>query len=548
MNTPARLITVAMMVLLMTAVPAIEGNSSGKHSQAGQGCTCHSSTGTVTVGHNFPSTYMAGAPYSITVSVQGGIGGSSGGFNIIIDKGQLVGPGAGVQINGAQDSATHSSGNQVSWSFDWMAPISGSGTTTATIAVMETDANGFNNGDTWATLQVQIPEGAPPNDPPVASNALVAPSPDAYTNESLTLTYDYTDNENDPESSQTVIHWYVDGTHNTAHNGKTTIQASLTQAGQKWTAEVTPHDGTEFGSKVTSNEVTILDIDSDGDGVLDGQDAFPNDATETADSDNDGVGDNADAFPQDGTETTDSDNDGVGDNADAFPQDGTETTDSDNDGVGDNADAFPQDATETTDSDNDGVGDNGDAFPNDASETLDSDNDGVGDNADVFPNDASETVDTDLDGVGDNADWAPNDPSETADYDEDGVGDNADAFPQDPFETADTDMDGVGDNADVFPNDATQVTDGDGDGYGDNASGTNPDAFPEDANEWIDTDGDGVGDNGDAFADDATQTTDTDGDGYGDSPHKAPRQIDSSTKPLSGPTPTTTATATTLMA
>ena len=42
-----------------------------------------------------------------------------------------------------------------------------------------------------------------------------------------------------------------------------------------------------------SNEVTILDIDSDGDGVLDGQDAFPNDASETADSDNDGVGDNA---------------------------------------------------------------------------------------------------------------------------------------------------------------------------------------------------------------------------------------------------------------
>ena len=146
MNTPVRLIIVAVMVLLMTAVPAIEGNSSGKHSQAGQGCTCHSNTGTVSVGHNFPSTYMAGAPYTITVSVQGGATGTNGGFNVIIDKGQLVGPGAGVQINGAQDSATHNSGNQVSWSFDWMAPFSGSGTTTATIAVMETNANGFNSG------------------------------------------------------------------------------------------------------------------------------------------------------------------------------------------------------------------------------------------------------------------------------------------------------------------------------------------------------------------------------------------------------------------
>ena len=42
-------------------------------------------------------------------------------------------------------------------------------------------------------------------------------------------------------------------------------------------------------------------IDSDGDGVNDDEDAFPNDPTETADSDGDGVGDNADAFPNDPT-------------------------------------------------------------------------------------------------------------------------------------------------------------------------------------------------------------------------------------------------------
>ena len=39
--------------------------------------------------------------------------------------------------------------------------------------------------------------------------------------------------------------------------------------------------------------------DTDGDGVPDSQDAFPNDPTETVDSDGDGVGDNADAFPND---------------------------------------------------------------------------------------------------------------------------------------------------------------------------------------------------------------------------------------------------------
>ncbi len=44
-------------------------------------------------------------------------------------------------------------------------------------------------------------------------------------------------------------------------------------------------------------------VDTDGDGVADVDDTFPNDATETADSDGDGVGDNADAFPQDASRT-----------------------------------------------------------------------------------------------------------------------------------------------------------------------------------------------------------------------------------------------------
>ena len=78
----------------------------------------------------------------------------------------------------------------------------------------------------------------------------------------------------------------------------------------------------------------------------------------------------------------DSDGDGVGDNGDAFPNDPNETADSDGDGVGDNGDAFPNDPNESVDSDGDGVGDNGDAFPNDPNETADSDGDGVGDNAD----------------------------------------------------------------------------------------------------------------------------------------------------------------------
>ncbi|MBQ59129.1 MAG: hypothetical protein CMA66_01110, partial [Euryarchaeota archaeon] len=88
-------------------------------------------------------------------------------------------------------------------------------------------------------------------------------------------------------------------------------------------------------------------------------------------------------------ETQDSDGDGVGDNSDEFPDDANETQDSDGDGVGDNADLFPNNANETNDDDGDGVGNNTDAFPQDANETMDTDGDGVGDNTDPEPEDPS---------------------------------------------------------------------------------------------------------------------------------------------------------------
>ena len=107
MNSLARLLALAMMVMLISGVPAIEGYSSGKHSQAGQGCTCHSSIAAVVIGHNFPTGYFAGAMYTVTVSIQTGSSPTNGGFNVEVDKGQLMNPGTGVKIDSAQTSATH---------------------------------------------------------------------------------------------------------------------------------------------------------------------------------------------------------------------------------------------------------------------------------------------------------------------------------------------------------------------------------------------------------------------------------------------------------
>ena len=553
MSRRLQTLAVLLVFVMMTAVPAIHANQQGKHSQAGAGCTCHgSATTTVIPQHNFPAQWQPGFIYSINISYTGGSQQNGAGFNVEVSAGALQNAGTGVSLSGTPaTSATHTSPGQFIWSFEWMAPNPNSGNAIIDIAIVDTNGNGQNSGDAWNNLQVTIPEQLPPNTAPTASNPAISPSPEAGVNQSLTLTYTFSDPENDAESGS-QIHWFVDGSHVTAHNNKKVIDATHTQVGQSWMAEITPSDGQAQGAMIETDNVTIVDIDSDGDGVLDGQDRFPNDATQTDDADGDGYGDNpdgnnADAFPSDSSEWADSDDDGVGDNADAFPNDPTETTDSDGDNVGDNADAFPNNAAESADTDMDGVGDNADDFPQDATETTDSDDDGVGDNTDAFPTDPFESADSDDDGVGDNADAFPNDATETADRDNDGVGDNTDAFPEDGTESVDTDMDGVGDNADAFPDDASQTTDrdgdgygdniqgtnpdlfpdvrtqwadADGDGYGDNPNGTNPDAFPADAFEWVDSDMDGVGDNSDAFPNDATETTDSDGDGMGDNEQK----------------------------
>jgi hypothetical protein len=357
--------------------------------------------------------------------------------------------------------------------------------------------DGTSLGNAVQSNSITVDAALIPNNVPTVSDyeitAATAGS-NVPVNEDLWLGYVYDDSDGNSESG-TTIRWFKDNVEQAVWNDVTTVPSSATSIGDSWNAKITPSDGIDMGTTYETTAIAIIDIDSDGDGVFNENDAFPNDPAETVDSDSDGVGDNSDAFPNDAAETMDSDLDGVGDNADAFPNDATETLDSDGDEVGDNADAFPNDASETLDSDGDTVGDNTDVFPNDANETMDSDLDGVGDNADAFPNDANETMDTDEDGVGDNADAFPNDPAETMDSDADTVGDNADAFPTDATETMDTDEDGVGDNADVFPTDATETTDSDADGVGDNA-----DAFPNDASETLDSDGDGVGDNAQAVA------------------------------------------------
>ena len=125
----------------------------------------------------------------------------------------------------------------------------------------------------------------------------------------------------------------------------------------------------DLAGNTASNRIEVLvdntlNEDTDGDGVLDIDDEFPNDPTESIDTDGDGIGDNAD---------TDDDGDGVSDIDDEFPLDPDEAYDTDGDGIGNNSDE---------DDDGDGVPDIDDEFSLDPDEAYDTDGDGIGNNAD----------------------------------------------------------------------------------------------------------------------------------------------------------------------
>ena len=261
----------------------------------------------------------------------------------------------------------------------------------------------------------------------------------------------------------------------------------------------------------SSSKIRLFDLDTDGDGVTDSQDHFPQDSSQTEDTDGDGYGDNPN-----------------GNNSDEFPNDVSQWVDTDGDGYGDNPD-----------------GNDSDAFPNDAGQWMDSDGDGYGDNmgsenGDRFPQDSTQWSDSDFDGFGDNLNGTDGDecPDENGfstmdrigckDSDSDGYSDPTDDWT-------------IGDGADFAIYDVTQWMDSDSDGYGDNLQGNDPDACPL---EWgnstsayipeissdgsltltyvvtekfgcIDSDGDGFYDYGDDLPNDARDYIDADDDEVG---------------------------------
>jgi MYXO-CTERM domain-containing protein len=323
-----------------------------------------------------------------------------------------------------------------------------------------------------------------------------------------------------------------------------------------WTA-ATPTD--------TDSDSTIdaLDDDSDGDGILDIDEAGDDDLdTEAVDTDQDGTPDYRDLDSDDdtvddaddnchlveNTDQADLDQDGVGDACeDDTDGDGVSDTveltagmdplaiDSDQDNIADGAEAQDPDAPVDTDqdgtidaldedSDGDGILDIDEAGDDDLSTPpIDTDQDGAPDYVDDDSDDDSVTddvdncrlventdqIDADQNGIGDACD---------GDIDGDGVDNDTDNCPMvENADQADLDQDDIGDECD---------SDVDGDGVDNDA-----DNCPlTDNSEQLDTDGDEIGDacdtddDGDDVDDESdncplvenADQVDTDDDGMGD--------------------------------
>ncbi len=322
--------------------------------------------------------------------------------------------------------------------------------------------------------------------------------------------------------------------------------------------------------------------DSDGDGWDDVIDQLPSTPSQWLDQDGDGYGDNASGiFPDScpgvfgnstiaGYGCPDTDGDGLSDEDDAFPNDPTRSQDSDSDGFDDleddcrfTAGNSTEDRLACPDTDADGYSDvtiavgNGtgwnksdgaDAFPTEPSQWNDSDGDGYGDELSGFQGDDCPTEegysnvgtfgcpDGDNDGVSQDGDAFPGDDTQWEDQDGDGYGDNPNGTTPDSciltvgistidrYGCPDEDGDGASDLNDLWLGDSSQYFDSDNDTFGDLVAGTDGDYCPQQygtATQGVmrgcpDADGDGYADSDDAFPTEQSQWLDSDGDGWGD--------------------------------
>ena len=143
-----RAVTVFVLVMLISSSQVAIANSGGKTGQSTAGCTCHSSSSSLSPSlSGLPwgaGGYTPGTTYSLTWDGGPHVSGE-GGFNLDASAGTWSNLGSQVQL--ANGELTHSSDSLRSWSADWTAPSAGSGDVDFDLAVLYANGNGANSGD-----------------------------------------------------------------------------------------------------------------------------------------------------------------------------------------------------------------------------------------------------------------------------------------------------------------------------------------------------------------------------------------------------------------
>lgn len=243
-----------LFVLLVTT-PAMQASINGKPNSS-SGCgSCHGNSGGVTPQiTGLPNSYNPLQSYSLTIGGTGTPTGSNGGFSLTTNLGSFSNPGTNAKIVG--NSATHSNSNARSWTVTWTAPSQSSGTAVLGLAVNFVNGDGTqNSADNWAAITASVTEQQVSNDPPLVSNLVLSPSSPTKAS-GLQVSYTYSDPNSDPESG-TTIRWIRDSQIVTALNDLASVSSSSVARGQQWSVEVTPSDGTDFGTQVSAGPVTI---------------------------------------------------------------------------------------------------------------------------------------------------------------------------------------------------------------------------------------------------------------------------------------------------
>jgi len=246
MNKGGVLLFVFLLLMATQADLATAKKNAKFNSSSGCGCHSGGANGVNAILSGLPSSYTPATTYSLSIGMSGNP--LSGGFNLEVSKGALSNPSGAAQVSSNGFQATHNTWTSTSWTVDWTAPTSSSGTVQVDLAVLHGNNNGNDNGDLYGTLSTSVSEDINTNTPPTATNLNIAPSTPT-TSDDLTLTYTYDDDDGDAQSGTTVS-WHRNGV---AQPGQTStiLPATATAKGEAWHAVVAPFGGQDVGTPVT---------------------------------------------------------------------------------------------------------------------------------------------------------------------------------------------------------------------------------------------------------------------------------------------------------